>query len=101
MNFSLLNKKLMKLSKFDSFQRKDFIDLITKLNAKIVFLQREKSKQSIEGKTVGYKATVSKHMIMQFLQKDCTHNLDDVQPITDYNLKDFRDRLSQFDDNLN
>lgn len=91
----------MKYSDLENYKRKDFINLITKLNAKIVYLQREKSKQWIEGRTVGYKATVSKHMIMDFLHKDCKHTLDDVPPITDYNLKDFRDRLSSFDDNLN
>ena len=91
----------MKYADLENYKRKDFISLITKLNAKIVYLQREKSKQGINGKSIGYRATVSKDMIMQFLQKDCKHTLDDVPPITEYNLKEFRDRLSKFDDNLN
>ena len=91
----------MKYADLENYKRKDFISLITKLNAKIVYLQREKSRQWINGRTMGYKATVSKDMIMQFLNKDCKHVLDEVPAITEYNLKEFRDRLAKFDDNLN
>lgn len=88
----------MKYSDLDTYSKKDFIDLITKLNSKIVFLQREKSKNSISGKSDSYKSKLCKSMIVNFLQKDCKHELDDVPSINEYSLKDFRNRISKFDD---
>ena len=88
----------MKYSKLQSYQREDFINLITKLNAKVVYLQRQKSQDGIKGRTNGYKSKVCQSMIITFLQKDCKHELDEIPPITDYTLKDFRDRLATFDE---
>lgn len=87
----------MKYSDLENYKRKDFIELITKLNAKIVYLQRAKSKDWIEGRTYGYKSKVCQQLIIEFLHKDCKHSLDEVPPITEYSLKDFRDRISKFD----
>jgi len=88
------------MGKYKDFEKKDFISLITKLNTRIIFLQKEKSKQWFQGKTMQYRTKNTKDLILKFLQKDCKHSLDDIPSIGEYSLQDFRKRLSQYDDDF-
>ena len=89
---AIINKKKLEQSKLE-----DLINLIIRLNTKVMFLEREKSKRNMSGKSMSYRAKSAQELIMMFLKRNCEHTLDEVPSIKCYNLFDFRKRLSQFE----
>lgn len=80
---------------------KDLQALVTKLNTRIIYYQREKSKQWFQWKSKPYRCKSSKALIIEFLNHWIEKNLnsDDVPSIKEYSLQQFWNWLSRWDDN--
>ena len=86
-------KRKTKKHDLNKFSKINFIDLITKLNIKIMYLQRQKWKVGAKWRSIEYKRNIAKEVLLKFLHKDIEHPMDQAPCAKDRTVQELRTRL--------